>query len=51
MAFNVLTSFIPYLLMYGARKKTKIPMTIDQIMLKKVTERIVLNRLLYSPFD
>ena len=51
IAFNVLASFIPYWLMYGARKKTKNPITIAQIMLKKATERIVLNKLLYSPFE
>ena len=37
--------------MYGERKKTKKPMTIDQIILKKATELIVLNKLLYSPFE
>ena len=51
IAFNVLASFIPYWLMYGARKKTKNPMTIDQIMLKKATDLIVLNKLLYSPLE
>ena len=33
--------------MYGATIKTKIPITIDQIILKKATVFIVLKRLLY----
>ena len=49
--FGIVLTIIFFNIGIYIQKKTKNPITIDQIMLKKATERIVLNKLLYSPFE